>query len=779
MTAAAPAIQELPYLVPHEMQPAMNPFLVVDGAGLDKMVSYLTRVATSAQPAFGLDTETDIQENFLEQRLRTIQVGAKDEQYVIDLLAFAETSENLKSLQGFRKTSKCFEPVVNALRPFLDSNSVLKIGHGLQFEYEMLSWNLGLYTWHLWCTLIVERVRWAGLQPFKRKGFWGMEHLVERYLKVRMSEESEQLQKSFDLCTPLTDEQVLYAAIDTRLPMGVYHGQKLVCASDRLLETAQIENDYIPANGDMHINGFKLDRDAWMKLVDEQTTRHTEHVRVMDTFFLPIVGKKNMPAENLLELEQKWRALSDRGEEEMSYHVMAKQYGQTPQEKKEWRLKRDALEDKRLLLKKQAGEEYKAASKYATWFKKEGDKMEGEACIVYASPAQLVAALQKMPGLENIEDTNDKTLSKLRSEFPVLVAVENYRSTGKAVSSFGENILEFINPITGRLHSRHDQLGAVTGRMTCQNPNLMQIPIDPRYRECFVAERRRKMATLDYDGCEVRIMTEASGDPVWTEALNNNWDIHSVVAEKMRTTDWVKATLEACAFVARHAKCDCPEHKHIRSESKSINFGLAYGLTAKGLADQLNITEERAQALLNLWHASNPVLSAALTLWGDLAKATCEARDLAGRRRLFRKPSWEWCKEIVTANNKKYKDSRNYGKPASEGQIKWKMKSMMESIAREGCNHKIQGTNASAIKLSMGCGYDSNGTPFFWHYSRPDKEQAFLCNLVHDEAVFESPDEKITEAYEVAKDCMIRALSRYVKKVPVTVDGTIDTHWVK
>jgi DNA polymerase I-like protein with 3'-5' exonuclease and polymerase domains len=757
------------------MQPPMNPFLVVDGAGLDRMVVYLTRIANSPMPAFGYDTETNIEKNFLEQKLRTIQVGARDEQYCIDLLAFAETEENLKSSQGFRKTAKCFEPVVNALKPFLDSNSVLKIGHGLQFEYEQCSWNLGLYAWNLWCTFVVEKVRWAGLQPFKRKGFWGMEHVVERYLKVRLPENSERLQKSFDLSTPLTEEQVLYGCLDTRLPIGVYLGQLQVCKSDRLLETAQIENDYIPANGDMHINGFKLSQEAWMKLVDEQTTRHKEHVRVMDTHFLPIVGKKTQPAENLLELEQKWRALSDRGEEEAAYHAMAKEYGQTAVQKREWRVKRDALEDARLLLKKTAGEEYKAASKYATWFKKEGEKMEGEACIVYSSPAQLLVALKKIPGLEKIEDTNDKTITKLKAQFPVMAAIENYRSTSKSISSFGENIIDFINPITNRLHSRHDQLGAVTGRMSSSGPNLQQIPKDPRYRACFVAELGRKMGTLDFDGCEVRIMTEASGDPVWIEALNNGWDIHSVVAEKMRGDDWIKATAEACAYVAAHAKCECPEHKHIRGDSKSINFGLAYGLTAKGLADQLNITEERAQALLNLWHASNPVLSAALTLWGDLAKATCEARDLAGRRRLFRKPSWEWCKEIVTANNKKYKD----GKPASEGQIKWKMKSMMESIAREGCNHKIQGTNASATKLSMGCGFDESGKAFFWHYSRPDKEQAWLVNLVHDEAVFESPDEKIEEANATAKDCMIRALSRYVKRVPVTVDGHIDTHWVK
>src|SRR4051812_9160791 len=109
--------------------------------------------------------------------------------------------------------------------------------------------------------------------------------------------------------------------------MGIYQGQLQICNSDKLLETALIENDYIPANGDMHINGFKLYRDAWMNLVDEQTTRHKEHVRVMDTYFLPIVGRKNIPIENLLELEAKWRALDNRGEEEMAYHTMAKQYG--------------------------------------------------------------------------------------------------------------------------------------------------------------------------------------------------------------------------------------------------------------------------------------------------------------------------------------------------------------------------------------------------------------------------------------------------------------------
>jgi DNA polymerase I-like protein with 3'-5' exonuclease and polymerase domains len=611
-----PASSELPLLIPEQMAPPMNPTLVVDGAGLDKVSKFLSRVVLDpgpAQSAAGLDVETDIQANFLEQRLRTIQLGNRDEQYCIDLLAFAETEERMKSQQGFRKTAKCFEPIVNTLRPFLDSPCLLKIGHNLQFEYEMLSWNLGLYVWNLWCTYTVEKLHYAGLVPFKRSGFWALDDLIARYMAKKID---KTLQGSFDLKTPLTPQQVMYSCLDTRLPLGLYFMQRKRAVDERYYDVCQIENNYIPANGDMHVTGFRVAQDKWRVLADEATAKHKEYIKELDTHFLQLVGPKKLPAENLLELEQKWRALADRGPEELEYHNQAKMAGQILSKKQEWRAKRDELEDARLLLKKKAGEEYKEASKYATWFKKEGAKMEGEACIVYSSPKQLLEALKKVRGLKDIEDTNDKTLSKLEKEFPIIKAVSNYRTTEKQISSFGENLLDFVNPITGRLHSRHDALGAETGRMSSSKPNLQQIPKDPRYRACFVVQPGFKMGTLDFDGCEVRIMTEESGDPAWIEALNNGWDIHSVVAEKMQPEEWAKAAVaDACAFVAAHAKCECPEHKHIRNNSKSINFGLAYGLTALGLADQLNITEERAQALLNLWHASNPVLSAALKKW--------------------------------------------------------------------------------------------------------------------------------------------------------------------
>src|SRR5581483_4036015 len=156
---------EAPSLMPEKLNPPLNTVLVTDFEGLAKVKDFL-----SSASAFGIDTETNITPTFVNRRIRTIQVGDKNEQYVIDLLAFAGSTANLVYFQGHNgvrvQQNPGLQAVVDVLRPHLESMLWLKVGANLQFDYEVVKWCLGIRMWHLHDVQIVEKVIYAGLVDF-------------------------------------------------------------------------------------------------------------------------------------------------------------------------------------------------------------------------------------------------------------------------------------------------------------------------------------------------------------------------------------------------------------------------------------------------------------------------------------------------------------------------------------------------------------------------------------------------------------------------------------
>src|SRR6266704_2049569 len=131
-----PEIQSYRPLLLSELSPAMNVTLVTDQAGIDKLAKFLEKVGADALPVLGLDTETNFVHDFWVRRVRTIQVGNKDEQYVIDLLAFAGTEERLVESQGFygKNNGDIYKSIFDVLDPVLCSNKFLKVGVNLPYE---------------------------------------------------------------------------------------------------------------------------------------------------------------------------------------------------------------------------------------------------------------------------------------------------------------------------------------------------------------------------------------------------------------------------------------------------------------------------------------------------------------------------------------------------------------------------------------------------------------------------------------------------------------------
>jgi DNA polymerase I-like protein with 3'-5' exonuclease and polymerase domains len=806
----------VPFLNPSTLKPSLNPILVTDGKGLEQVRQYLLE----PRP-FVLDYETNRVETFYRRRARTIQLGDRNVQFVIDLLAIAGSTERLVQGQGgYRKESTTirsynrdftesllhivqtdvFEPVVQILRPALESDSHLKIGHNLEFEYIVGKWCLGLRTWHLWDTMLAERILLNGLIPNMQAGYFALDDVVRKYCGFQIDKEA---QTTFDLETPLTEKQITYCALDVRLPWAVKSAQEVKLNKAQLGWTAQIEFDAIPAFGDMHLNGLYVNPAKWQAIIDANKEALESAVKKMDSFFIPIVGRKRAPDfEKTAELHAVWKQLGEKSYDEVVLSNRIKAARKDPALLERLKHERQTLELQRAERREEAKQAYQDEKRYtAKKYTDEYGKMEGEAEINYNSSDRIRDAL--LAGSfgfteRNLADTSDPTLEKF-ADLEVVQAIRDYRGYKKALGTYGDRWIVtseqnctlgrpkpgFVDPDTGRIHSRFLQLGTDTGRPSSTNPNVLNLLQDKRIRESFEARAGYDLVTKDCAGQELVILTEYSGEPTWVAAFNAKQDIHSVSTsiivpelwkaaaiheETTMVVDGVVTKIPRCAFYYKNKeKCKCPKHVEYRNRYKAATLGLIMGKEAYSLGVELHISTEQSQAIIDQWMNAFKKNKQAIQYNQDVCYDKGEARTLGGRRRIMRPVMYEQAKKAAL---------EKYGQSATQQQINTTMAKMVKAVKREGGNVCYQGTAADLMKTAMGCGFDQDGKPFLWHILEP-QYGALIENYVYDEFVVESPEEHSEKVSELVSDAIIQAGAMYVKKAPMKSDGGIAKVWRK
>jgi DNA polymerase I len=343
----------------------------------------------------------------------------------------------------------------------------------------------------------------------------------------------------------------------------------------------------------------------------------------------------------------------------------------------------------------------------------QGDLFGRKKEINFNSPVQVKKILSKMG--HKVDSTGIETLEKLDSDFARNMV--KYRKASKLLSSFVEPLPKHINPKTGRIHPEFPQMGTDTGRFTCQNPNLQQIPHDQEWRDLFTARPGYKILTADYSQIELRIMAEFSQDKAFLEAYRKGIDLHTRTA-----SDVFQVSIDQVT-------------KDQRNVAKTINFGLCYGMTQKGLSSRLNITEDKAQEFIKAYYKAYPVVKNTLDRLGVKAVKEGHSQTVLGRKRYF-------------------------PKAGSFGQEK--------AIERKGRNTPIQSTCGDILKKAV-----------FYIQDEIWNMPAWIINLVHDEVVleFREDGEEIMKA--ITEECMVKAGRDFLKSVPVEVDITVDNVWRK
>lgn len=345
------------------------------------------------------------------------------------------------------------------------------------------------------------------------------------------------------------------------------------------------------------------------------------------------------------------------------------------------------------------------------------------------SPKQLGGVLFNRLGLKVVKKTKTgfstdiEVLEKLSSEHPVPKLVLEYRSLVKLKNTYLDNLPEYVNPKTHRIHASFSQIGAATGRLSCSDPNLQNIPIRTdegrRIRSAFVPGDPAKnvLLTADYSQIELRFLAHFTEEPALVASFATDEDVHRTVAAEVFSVAPEAVTREQ------------------RAQAKIVNFGIIYGVSAYGLARRIEgMNTSAAAELIAAYHKKFPRIKQFLEKCVMEAQTHGYVETMLGRRRPIR----DIASPIIAMRN---------------------------GAERMAINSVVQGSAADLIKIAM-----NNVYRRLKRENRPSK----MLLQVHDELVFETPQEAAEQDAQIIREEMTGAMSL---KVPLKVEIGWAKNW--
>jgi len=324
--------------------------------------------------------------------------------------------------------------------------------------------------------------------------------------------------------------------------------------------------------------------------------------------------------------------------------------------------------------------------------------------------------------------TRESELEKMVDDHPIIKEILRYRELQKLVSTYIDNLPALVSS-DGRLRTTFLQTGTTTGRLASRDPNLQNIPVrteeSKAIRKGFVAEKGRKIVSIDYSQIELRIAAILSGDEQLIEIFKNGEDVHAGVASRVFQVPEVDVTSE------------------MRRKAKIINFGILYGMGVNALRGNLGgaTTREEAQEFLNAYFNTFTQLAAYLEETKDFARLHGYTVTMFGRRRHF--PG-------ITS-----------GAPFIRAQAE-----------RMAINAPVQGTAADIMRIAMNQVYE--------YIKKCDDDTVRVLLQVHDELLFEITEESLKKEVEKIVGLMTDVFGEHeTHDVPIEVDVEVGDNWAE
>lgn len=551
-------------------------------------------------------------------------------------------------------------------------NSAQKVilAHNSKYDLKILYRGTGILLNNLHDTMLSESLLYRGIG----RVFYSLTELVELYCSETLDKD---VRTSFiEFKGELSVEQLSYSALDILYLDTIYNKQMEYIFAKGLDRVYRLEMDLVPVLVIMELTGVYLDKEEWASLEKKAITdRDISYQKVMDV----LLDKIDFPSY------PNSAALADK------IYI--------PIKTKKARAALESLIDPSVI---------------KDWLREN---------VNINSSKQLLAILTKIFKLK-LESTDEKLLKEVKDR-SIIPYILDYRGYNKKITTYGEDFLKHVHPVTGRIHSEFLQNGTASGRFSSTNPNLQNIPSDAEYRKPFKAPPGKKLLSLDYSQQEYRLAGAISKDPIIIDAYVNGKDMHTATAAIIYNKDIDKVTKEE------------------RGLGKTINFAVLYGSTAYGLAFNLKIEPKRADEFLKKFYEGYPILTVFKRAVEDAIWAKKYSSTMMGRKRY-----WE-TKDFFAD----YKEADRYE----------------SRVRREGFNHIVQGTGADVTKLAMIKMFREN--PFGNSFK--------LIMQIHDEIVVEVDEKIANEANEFGKKCMIDVFQPFLGAIPASVESHIDDHWTK
>jgi len=621
--------------------------------------------------------------------------------------------------------------------------------HNSKFDYIVLKNALGVSLCNVHDTMLMSQVLNTGLKL--PKGYHSLNGCLERFLNIRI-DKTEQTTFTEE---PLTEEQIIYGAVDVMfLGELADHLAGLLREYELWYLYDTVERRVVTVYADMELTGMRFDDKHWLGVAAQLVADRdailidlNKEILADPKLVRSLKSDENALGEYLIqpteEFKVNWNSSSQR-KLLLSQLIpsMPNDLSTKPAVKAWFKDNIDKLtQDEIDCLNHFMSRSYNdinsiLVSKHKQWLLDNGMFVPAGTILINWNSNQhkLLIFNHYYP---NLTDTNAKSLNRITKN-ALINQFKKYTSAQKRVTSYGESFLEKYVRRDGMVAPYGCKQILNTGRISFGI--LLQIPADSKFRNAFLPpEDDWVFVDSDYASAEVVIMSYAAGEKAFLDAITQGKDLHSMSASLVFKDKWASLAEPGCVQMATGALCTCPEHLKLRKFSKSITFGLAYGLSYHGLAERLDISKEEAKELIEKFFEAFPSLKSFFEGSKKFSMENNFIRSMmpTGRIRFFHVPE-------------------NQGEK--------------DAIGREGMNFGIQETNATMLKIAL---------IKLAERIKREKLQARIHLPVHDEILSSCHKDIADYMLQVQEECMIEAGEIFLGKGYLGVESKILTKWAK
>lgn len=695
----------------------------------------------SKETLLGADTETQGLDPYTKKIL-TIQLGTEDFQIVWDCLSYD----------------------IQLLKPILENPNIKTIWWNALFDLKFL-YHQRILPENIYDGIIAEKLMYLGYPS-------GMHSMSLKSAGIKYcGVELDKSVRGSIVTKGLTEEVVVYAANDVKYEIPIYKAQLEELEKKDLLSAATFENEFVKVLAYIEYCGVKLDVSRWKKKMKNDHHDVEIFTKVLNDWIIASQTGKNTCIGYI--------STYNRDEKSLATDRANKFYQKRVPEKD---------------ITFETGASYEAYEIEVTPIKYnkklwtinlQGSLFDGfdtdPKCIInWASSQQVIPILE---GIGFHTEEFDKVSKKMKktSSGKVIAKQLNissfalpyvyYKIAQKKEESFGQNYLDAINSVSGRIHTNFNQFGTDTARLSSggkpYNINLQQLPRDYETRACFIPEKGNKWISADYDSQESVITADVSQDPTLLELYTTGCkDMHSMVAKVAFEKELKNVPVEDVKHVA----------KDLRQKAKSVEFTIFYGGSGSVIAGNLNISKKEGDEIFNNIMKNLPglqkyqaycrkeVMKKGYILLNPITRHKAYIYDFEELDKIqkkledpeYRNYYWQMKKEAPDCDTVREVNHFNQRKRASE---------------KQSIDYRIQGRGSMCFKLFSILLFNywkKNNLLFIVKY----------CIPVHDEGNIEAPENIAQEQANILVRCMTKGAEPFLNTLKLGATASVGPHWI-